>query len=97
MHCTHPEFGPKAADVVGLYLNPPENSLVIAVDEKPSMQALERAQGYLQLANGKAVNSFSQCYKRYSTSTLFAALEIIAELIDGHYNRRRRHEFLDFM
>ena len=46
---TDPEFGPKAADIVGLYLNPPENALVIAVDEKPSIQALERAQGYLRL------------------------------------------------
>ena len=43
---TDPEFGPKAADVVGLYLNPPEKALVIAVDQKPSIQALERAQGY---------------------------------------------------
>lgn len=42
---TDPEFGPKAADVVGLYLNPPENALVLCVDEKPSIQALERAQG----------------------------------------------------
>ena len=50
---TDPEFGPKAADIVGLYLNPPENALVIAVDEKPSMQALERAQGYLRLPDGK--------------------------------------------
>jgi transposase len=52
---TDPEFGPKAADIVGLYLNPPENALVVAVDEKPSIQALERAQGYLRLPDGKAV------------------------------------------
>ena len=44
---TDPEFGPKAADVVGLYLNPPENALVLSVDEKPHIQALERAQGFL--------------------------------------------------
>lgn len=43
---TDPEFGPKAADVVGLYLNPPENALVLSVDEKPHIQALERAQGF---------------------------------------------------
>jgi transposase len=42
---TDPEFGPKAADIVGLYLNPPQNALVLCVDEKPSIQALERAQG----------------------------------------------------
>jgi len=45
---TDPELGPQAADVVGLYLNPPQNALVLAVDEKPSIQALERAQGYLR-------------------------------------------------
>ena len=62
---TDPAFGPKAADVVGLYLNPPEKALVIAVDEKPSIQALERAQGYLRLPDGKAVNGFSHGYKRH--------------------------------
>jgi hypothetical protein len=47
---TDPEFGSKAADIVGLYLNPPESALVLAVDEKPSLQALERAQGYFAIA-----------------------------------------------
>jgi transposase len=95
---TDPEFGPKAADVVGLYLNPPENALVLSVDEKPSIQALERAQGYLRLPNGKAVNGYSHCYKRHGTTTLFAALEVTTGLVKaGHYNRRRRREFLDFM
>ena len=50
-----PEFAAKAADVVGLYMAPPENALVICVDEKPSIQALERAQGYLKLPNGRAL------------------------------------------
>jgi transposase len=95
---TDPEFGPKAADIVGLYLNPPENALVIAVDEKPSIQALERAQGYLRLPDGKAVNGFSHCYKRHGTTTLFAALEITTgQVKTAHYSRRRRREFLDFM
>ena len=95
---TDPEFGPKAADVVGLYLNPPENALVVAVDEKPSIQALERAQGDLRLPNGKAVNGFSHCYKRHGTTTLFAALEVTTGLVKAaHYARRRRREFLDFM
>ena len=95
---TDPEFGPKAADVVGLYLNPPNNALVLAVDEKPSIQALERAQGYLRLPDGKAVNGYSHCYKRHGTTTLFAALEVTTGLVrTGHYNRRRRREFLDFM
>ena len=50
-----PEFVAKAADVVGLYMAPPENAIVICVDEKPSIQALERAQGYLKLPNGRAL------------------------------------------
>ena len=95
---TDPEFGPKAADIVGLYLNPPENALVVAVDEKPSIQALERAQGYLRLPDGKAVNGFSHCYKRHGTTTLFAALEVTTgQVKTAHYPRRRRREFLDFM
>lgn len=95
---TDPEFGPKAADIVGLYLNPPENALVMAVDEKPSIQALERAQGYLRLPDGKAVNGFSHCYKRHGTTTLFAALEVTTgQVKTAHYTRRRRREFLDFM
>lgn len=51
-----PEFAAKAAEIVGLYLNPPEGALVVAVDEKPHIQALERAQGYLKLPNGRAVS-----------------------------------------
>jgi transposase len=95
---TDADFGPKAADVVGLYLNPPENALVLSVDEKPSMQALERAQGYLRLPDGKAVNGYSHCYKRHGATTLFAALEVTTGLVKtAHYQRRRRREFLDFM
>jgi transposase len=95
---TDPEFAAKAADVVGLYLAPPENAVVLCVDEKPAIQALERAQGYLRLPNGRALTGFSHCYKRHGTTTLFAALEVTTGLIRaGHYNRRRRREFLDFM
>jgi transposase len=95
---TDPEFGPKAADVVGLYLNPPENAVILSVDEKPHIQALQRAQGYLRLPDGKAVNGFSHCYKRHGTTTLFAALDVATgEVKTGHYARRRRREFLDFM
>src|ERR1700688_72305 len=93
-----PEFGPKAADVVGLYLSPPENAVVLCVDEKPHIQVLERAQGWLRLPNGKALNGFSHCYKRHGTSTLFAALEVATGQVQiGHYPRRRLREFLDFM
>ena len=95
---TDPQFAEKAADVVGLYLDPPENALVLCVDEKPHIQALERAQGYLKLPNGRALKGFSHEYKRHGTTTLFAALETATgQVITGHYQRRRRVEFLDFM
>jgi transposase len=95
---TDPEFAPKAAAIIGLYLNPPENALVLSVDEKPSIQALERAQGWLKLPNGKALTGFNHEYKRHGTTTLLAALDVATGLVKiGHYNRRRRREFLDFM
>lgn len=95
---TDPEFARKAADVVGLYLNPPEDALLLSVDEKPHIQVLERAQGWLRLPNGKALNGYSHGYKRHGTTTLFAALDVATGLVQaGHYHRRRRREFLDFM
>jgi transposase len=95
---TDPAFAQKAADVVALYLQPPENAVVLSVDEKPHIQALERAQGWLRLPNGKALTGFSHAYKRHGTTTLFAALDVATGLIKaGHYRRRRRVEFLDFM
>ena len=95
---TDPEFAAKAADVVGLYLNPPAKALILSVDEKPSIQALERAQGWIRLPDGKAMNGFSHGYTRHGTTTLFAALNVITgEVKTGHYRRRRRREFLDFM
>ncbi|MGH7755092.1 MAG: IS630 family transposase [Vulcanimicrobiaceae bacterium] len=93
-----PAFASKAADVVGLYLNPPTNALVLSIDEKPSIQALERAQGWLRMPDGKALTGVSHCYKRHGTTTLFAALNVITGKIKtGHYTRRRRREFLHFM
>ncbi|MDQ3566388.1 MAG: IS630 family transposase, partial [Pseudomonadota bacterium] len=93
-----PQFAAKAADVVGLYMAPPENAIVICVDEKPSIQALERAQGYLKLPNGRALSGHSHDYKRNGTSTLFAAFEVATgKVMAAHRKRRRRIEFLDFM
>jgi transposase len=93
-----PEFAAKAADVVGLYMAPPRNAIVICVDEKPSIQALERAQGYLKLPNGRALTGHSHDYKRHGTSTLFAAFEVATGKVKAaHKKRRRRKEFLDFM
>jgi len=95
---TDPEFARKAADIVGLYLDPPENALVLCVDEKPHIQALERAQGWLRLANGKALTGYTHEYTRHGTTTLFAALEVATGLVKtGHFQRRRRREFLQFM
>jgi DDE superfamily endonuclease len=91
-----PEFAAKAADVVGLYMAPPENAIVICVDEKPSIQALERAQGYLKMPNGRALGGHSHGYKH--TSTLFAAFEVATgKVTAAHKKRRRCIEFLDFM
>ena len=93
-----PQFVAKAADVVGLYVAPPENAIVICVDEKPSIQALERAQGYLKLANGRTLTGHSHDYKRNGTSTLFAAFEVATGKVKAaHKKRRRRLEFLEFM
>jgi len=95
---TDPQFARKAADVVAMYLDPPENAVVLSVDEKPAIQALERAQGWLRLPNGQALRGFSHEYKRHGTTTLFAALEVARGTVTvGHYPRRRRREFLDFM
>ena len=95
---TDPEFARKAADIVGLYLDPPRNAVVLCVDEKPHIQALERAQGWLRLPNGRALTGFSHHYKRHGTTTLFAALDVATGQVQtGHFGRRRRREFLDFM
>jgi transposase len=95
---TDPEFAQKAADIVALYLDPPENALVLSVDEKPAIQALERAQGWLRLPNGESLRGFSHEYKRHGKTTLFAALEVATGLVyTAHYHRRRRREFLGFM
>jgi transposase len=93
-----PDFAAKAADIVGLYLNPPDNALVLAVDEKPAIQALERAQGYLKLPNGRSLHGQAHEYRRRGTTTLFAALNVATGAIKAtHTKRRRRLEFLDFM
>ena len=93
-----PDFTAKAADIVGLYLAPPAKAIVLCIDEKPSIQALERAQGYLKLPNGRALTGQSHDYKRHGTSTLFAAFEVATgKVTAAHKKRRRRSEFLDFM
>ena len=94
---TDPAFAQKAAEIVGLYLQPPDNAVVISVDEKPHIQALERAQGWLKLPNGKAVTGFSHAYKRHGTTTLFAALDVATGLVKtGHYPAPPSHRVPGF-
>jgi len=95
---TDPEFSAKAANIIGLYLNPPEAALVISVDEKPSIQALERTTGYVQTSNGKIVQGYKSTYKRHGTLNLFAALEIASGQIAAKITERKtRPDFLEFM
>lgn len=95
---TDKQFAAKAADIIGLYLNPPEKALVISVDEKPSIQALERATGYVETDNGKVVRGFKSTYKRHGTLNLFAALQVATGVIKtSNTALKRREEFLQFM
>jgi len=72
---TDPEFATKAAEVVGLYLNPPPNALVLSVDEKPSIQAVQRPSGYVETDSGAIVRAMKSTYRRNGALNLFAALE----------------------
>src|ERR1039458_10388006 len=69
---TDKEFAPKAAEIVGLYLNPPVKALVLSVDEKPRMQAIERTSGYVETDSGAVVRALKSTYKRHGTLNLFA-------------------------
>ena len=87
----------KVIDVVGLYLNPPENALVLCVDEKSQIQALERSQPILPLGPGRPA-ARTHDYKRNGTTTLYAALNLTEPSVIGRCSKRHRHqEFLAFM
>lgn len=95
---TDPEFAPKAADIVGLYLNPPVNALILSIDEKPSMQAMERVKGYVLTNSGKVANGFKSTYKRHGTLNLFAALDVVKGVITAKTTEyKKRIDFLVFM
>jgi len=95
---TDPEFAAKSADIVGLYLNPPENAVVISIDEKPSMQALSRTTGVVKTSNGKIVSAVKSTYKRNGTQNLFAALEVATGIVHGKTTKaKKRVDFLSFM
>jgi transposase/DNA-binding transcriptional MerR regulator len=92
-----PFFVEKVRDIVGLYLNPPENALVLCVDEKSQVQALERSQPILPMGLGY-VEGVTHDYFRHGTTTLFAALDIANGSVIGQCKRRHRHqEFLAFL
>jgi transposase len=92
-----PRFLEKLTDVVGLYLNPPEKALVLCVDEKSQIQALDRTQPGLPLKKGRC-GTMTHDYKRHGTTTLFAALEIAQGRVVGQcYARHRHQEFLKFL
>jgi len=95
---TDKNFAPKAADIVGLYLSPPLNAVVLCVDEKPSIQALERKTGYIKTDNGKIVRAYKSTYKRHGTLNLFGALEVSTGKIKGKVTEtKKRKDFQEFM
>ncbi len=92
-----PHFEEKLRDVVGLYLNPPENALVLSADEKTSIQALDRTQPGLPLIRGRC-GTMTHDYKRNGTTTLFAALELTqGEVIATCMKQHRHQEWIKFL
>jgi transposase len=92
-----PRFLEKLTDVVGLYLNPPEQAMVLCVDEKSQIQALDRTQPGLPMKKGRC-GTLTHDYKRNGTTTLFAALELLQGKVVGEcYQRHRHQEFLKFL
>ena len=91
------QFVEKVVDVVGLYLDPPERALVLSVDEKSQIQALDRTQPGLPMKKGRA-GTMTYDYKRHGTTTLFAALDVATGRVIGQCMRRHRHqEWLRFL
>jgi transposase len=87
----------KLTDVVGVYLTPPQNAVVLCVDEKSQIQALDRTQPGLPLKPGRC-GTFTHDYKRNGTTTLFAALQVVEGRVIGEcYPRHRHQEFLRFL
>lgn len=92
-----PQFAEKVIDVVGLYMNPPDNAVVLSVDEKTQIQALDRTQPMLQLKPGQ-VERRTHDYKRNGTTSLYAAFNVLTGEVTGRVtSRHRAKEFLEFM
>jgi len=91
------KFEDKLVDVVGLYLNPPEKAIVLCMDEKSQIQALDRTQASLPMVTGRA-GTMTHDYKRNGTTTLFAALDVLTGKVIGQCLPRHRHsEFIKFL
>src|SRR6476646_1990189 len=86
-----PKFCEKDQDIVGLYLDPPDKALVLSVDEKSQIQALDRTQPGLPLKKGRA-GTMTHDYKRHGTTTLFAALNVLDGTVIGRNMQRHRHQ-----
>ncbi|WP_032712916.1 IS630 family transposase, partial [Pseudomonas amygdali] len=94
---TDPLFVDKVQDIVGLYLNPPDRALVLCIDEKSQIQALNRTQPGLPLAPGNPATR-THDYKRHGTTSLFAALDVATGEVIGRLKRQHRSvEFLSFL
>ena len=94
---TDPKFAAKVQDVVGLYIDPPEHALVLSVDEKSQIQALDRTQPGLPMKKGRC-GTMTHDYKRHGTTTLFAALDVLEGRVIGQCMARHRHqEFIRFL
>jgi transposase len=92
-----PDFAAKLEDIVGLYVAPPKHAIVLSVDEKSQIQALDRTQPGLPLKPGKA-GTLTHDYKRHGTTTLFAALNVLEGTVISRCMQRHRHqEFLRFL
>ena len=92
-----PKFVEKVHDIIGLYLDPPEHALVLAVDEKSQIQALDRTQPGLPMKKGR-LGTMTHDYKRHGTTTLFAALNVLEGKVIGQCMQRHRHqEFIRFL
>ncbi len=92
-----PQFVEKLTDVIGLYLNPPDKALVVCVDEKSQIQALDRTQPGLPMKKGRC-GTMTHDYKRHGTTTLFAALNVLEGTVIADCMPRHRHqEFLKFL
>ena len=97
-HSTDPEFEEKMLNIIGLYLNPPDNAIVLSVDEKTGIQALDRTQPVLPLKPHGKVKNIPFEYKRLGTTSLLAALDVHQGTVLGKCEKRHTHqEFLSFL